>query len=182
MSKNEGDELRNLILDFIKEKKDNFNSHYIQLLAWHIDDIKIMKIKAAEGEKFVSFLEYDPPAIFIFSMTNKIFSLFDQSHIESEKVSAALLLNYLENYEKTSQRFKNVLKKYLRTTNHSKIYEIYFDFEKLRIFIDRKKLEIHQKPLSGGNFLENLLKSSGINEKILATKYFRDALNELQNL
>ena len=57
MSKKEAEELRRLILDFVRTKKDNFNTHYIQLLAWHLHELDVLPVKKHGVVRNVTFLE-----------------------------------------------------------------------------------------------------------------------------
>lgn len=177
MSTSEMKELKLLIIDFLKNKKNNFNSHYIQLLAWHIDDMKVMNQKTKFAERSVSFLEYAPNPLLPFTVTNKIFQLFEKTNIEPEKVSTALLLNYLNNYEKASTRFKNVLRRYLKSIKYIKDVDIFFNFITLGQFLTKKRIE-YKKIGDGEKFLRSLLELSGVNPVLLETKYFNDALKQ----
>lgn len=175
MSTVEMKELKLLIIEFLKNKKNNFNSHYIQLLAWHIDDIKVMNQKTKFAERSVSFLEYAPNPLLPFTVTNKIFQLFEKQNIEPEKVTTALLLNYLNNYERASSRFKTVLRRYLKSIKYIKDVDIFFNFITLGQFLTKKRGE-YKKNGEGEKFLKNLLELAGINPVLLETKYFTDAL------
>ena len=48
----EKERLQQIYVNYLTGKSDDFNSHYIQLLAWHIQDFKIIKKKIAK-DKFV---------------------------------------------------------------------------------------------------------------------------------
>ena len=177
MSTSEMKELKLLIIDFLKNKKNNFNSHYIQLLAWHIDDMKVMNQKTKFAERSVSFLEYAPNPLLPFTVTNKIFQLFEKTNIEPEKVTTALLLNYLNNYERASSRFKTVLRRYLKSIKYIKDVDIFFNFITLGQFLTKKRIE-YKKIGDGEKFLRSLLELSGVNPVLLETKYFNDALKQ----
>lgn len=170
-------ELKLLIVDFLKNKKNNFNSHYIQLLAWHIDDIKVMSQKTKIAAHSVSFLEYAPNPLLLFSVTNKIFQLFEKPNIEPAKVATALLLNYLNNYERASSRFKTVLRRYLKSIKYIKDVDIFFNFITLGQFLTKKRID-YKKIGDGEKFLRSLLELSGVNPVLLETKYFNDALKQ----
>ena len=169
MSAKEAQQLKGMISDFLVKKNDLFNTYYIQLLAWHINDIKIMK-----GGK--SILEYAPSPLLPISATNKIFTLFSPKRIDTEKVSTALLLNYLNNYAVASSRFKNVLRRYLKSVRYSKEIDIYFvGVDEVVSFIFKRTTN-HQN----ATFQERL-KHLGIRQITTDTKYFKDALQGREN-
>ena len=107
----EKERLTQIYLDFLTGKSDDFNSHYIQLLAWHLQDLKVMPTK--KGYK-VSIFEYAPNPLALFTVIEKTFKLFQKKRIDVDKVSYALILNYLNNYKIASNRYKNELRKYLK--------------------------------------------------------------------
>jgi hypothetical protein len=169
MSKKEAEELRRLILDFVRTKKDNFNTHYIQLLAWHLHELDVLPVKKHGVVRNVTFLEYAPSSLIPITATNRIFSLFLPRRIETEKVSTALVLNYLNNYEHASQRYMNVLNSYLKRIHFSKNTDVYFNFNNVVNYIEKKT------PSSKLNYFERL-KTMGIRENTIETKYFINAL------
>lgn len=174
MSEVEIENLCMMTADFIKNKKDTFNSHYIQLLAWHIHELKILPIKKRGIVHNVSFLEYSPNPLIPMSATNRIFSLFSSKRIAPEKVSTALLLNYLNHYEIASSRFKNVLKSYLKRIRYSKNVELYFNYgnflSNIENYIPNSKTSCYEK-----------LKQLGISENLLQTKYFKDVMEKYED-
>ncbi|UKI56271.1 MAG: hypothetical protein L6V90_03675 [Treponema succinifaciens] len=139
-----------MITDFIINKKNIFNSHYIQLLAWHIHELKILPVKKHGIIHNVSFLEYSPNPLIPISATNRIFTLFSPRRIPPEKVSTALLLNYLNHYEMASARFKNVLKSYLKRIRYSKNVNLYFNYGNFvsnieKLYFEFKKISCYEK-------------------------------------
>ncbi|MDO5773989.1 MAG: hypothetical protein Q4P16_06745 [Spirochaetales bacterium] len=160
-----------MITDFIINKKNIFNSHYIQLLAWHIHELKILPVKKRGIVHNVSFLEYSPNPLIPITATNRIFSLFLSRRIAPEKVSTALLLNYLNHYETASSRFKNVLKSYLKRIRYSKNVNLYFNYRDI-IFNIKNNIPIscYEK-----------LKQLGISENLLQTKYFKDVMKKYED-
>ena len=157
--------LAKLINDYLVEKTDNFNTHYIQLLAWYIGALKIIKVKSNYEWKMVSFLEYSPGFLRSFTCeTNRIFNLFMPERVNIDKVYPALLITYLNNYDKASERFKNVLKRYLKNIKVSRFANIYF--------FDSKKVEKFLMQ-ENGNIRDRLLRL-GVSQKELATKYFKE--------
>ncbi len=170
MTKKEEENLKKMVIEYIREKKDNFNSHYIQLLAWHIHELKVLSImKHGVVVRNVSFLEYSPRALIPISVTNRIFGLFLSKRIETEKVSTALLLNYLNNYEYASPRFMNILKLYLKRIHFSRNIDIYFDSTNVINYLEKKV------PTKNLNYSERL-KALGLREITINTKYFNDIL------
>lgn len=169
ITKKEEENLKKLVIEYLREKKDNFNSHYIQLLAWHIHELEVIPIKQHGVVRNVTILQYSPKSIIPISATNRIFALFLPRRIETEKVSNALLLNYLNNYQYTSQRFKNVLNSYLKRIHYSKNTDIYFNNVKVVSIIEKKT------PQSKMSY-RNRLKTLGLREFTLHTKYFDNAL------
>lgn len=163
MSAKELQNLKIMVAEFLRDKKDNFNTHYIQLLACHIDDIKILK-------GGTSFLEYAPSPLLPISATNKIFTLFLPKRIDSEKIATALLLNYLNNYRKASTRFKTLLRRYLKGIKYSRDVDIYFNMVKIG------QILIRQPPEKREKYLENASALFGIRECTLNTNYFKDAV------
>lgn len=174
MTKIEKENLCVMITDFIKNKKDTFNSHYIQLLAWHIHELKILPVKKRGIVHNVSFLEYSPNPLIPMSATNRIFSLFSSKRIAPEKVSTALLLNYLNHYEMASSRFKNVLKSYLKRIRYSKNVNLYFNYKggvfNVENKISNQRINCYEK-----------LKQLGISENLLQTKYFKNFMKKYKN-
>ena len=169
MTKKEEQELRKLVLEFVREKKDNFNSHYIQLLAWHIHELDVLPVKKHGLIRNVTIFEYSPSSLIPITATNRIFGLFLPKRIESEKVSTALVLNYLNNYEHASARFMSVLNSYLKRIHFSKNTDVYFNFLNVVNYIEKKT------PASKLNYFERL-KILGIRENTIHTKYFINAL------
>ena len=174
MTETEKENLCMMITDFITNKKDTFNSHYIQLLAWHIYELKILSVKKHGVVHNVSFLEYSPNPLIPISATNRIFSLFSPRRIAPEKVSTALLLNYLNNYEKASPRFKNILKFYLKRIHYSKNVNLYFNYGdvifNIKNNIPNSKISYYEK-----------LKRLGVSENLIQTKYFKDVMKEYED-
>ena len=169
MTKKEEETLKKLITEYVRGKKDNFNSHYIQLLAWHIHELEVIPVKKHGVVRNVTFLEYSPNALIPISATNRIFGLFLPKRIETEKVSTALLLNYLNNYEYASYRFMGVLSSYLKRIHYSKNTDIYFNFSNVVTVIEKKT------PVSKMSY-RNRLTTLGLREITLHTKYFDNAL------
>lgn len=169
MTEKEKQELKKIILDFVKGKKDNFNTHYIQLLAWHIHELDALPVKKHGVLQNVTFLEYAPSSFIPITATNRIFTLFLPRRIETEKVSTALVLNYLNNYEYASPRFKSVLNSYLKCIHFSKNTDVYFNFANVIKYIEKKT------PSSKLDYFKRL-KTMGIRENTIQTKYFIDAL------
>ena len=91
----EKERLTQIFINYLTGKSDDFNSHYIQLLAWQLLEIKVMPTKA--GNK-VSIFEYSPNPLALFTVIEKTFKLFQKKRIDVNKVSYALILNYLNNY------------------------------------------------------------------------------------
>lgn len=169
MTKKEEETLKKLVIDYLREKKDNFNSHYIQLLAWHIHELEVIPIKQHGVVRNVTILAYSPKSIIPISATNRIFGLFMPRRIETEKVSTALLLNYLNNYQYASTRFKNVLNTYLKRIHYSKNTDIYFNYHNVVSIIEKKT------PVSKMSY-RNRLSTLGLREITLHTLYFDNAL------
>lgn len=169
MTKKEEQELKRIILDFVKGKKDNFNTHYIQLLAWHIHELYVLPVKKHGVLQNVTFLEYAPSSFIPITATNRIFNLFLPRRIETEKVSTALVLNYLNNYEHASPRFMSVLNSYLKRIHFSKNTDVYFNFANVIKYIEKKT------PASKLDYFERL-KTMGIRENTIQTRYFINAL------
>mgnify|MGYP007069952131 CR=1 FL=1 len=175
MSANEMQRLKQMILVFLKEKRDTFNTHYIQLLAWHINEVKVMKVKTKSGEFFQSFLEYSPSPLLPFSVTNKIFTLFYESRIkDTEKVASALLLNYLNNYKYTSAKFKNLLRRYLKSVKYSRDVDVYFSMAKIGQYLLKHPIQDRE------NYRGRIAELLGVREFTLDTIYFKDALRNYE--
>lgn len=169
ITEKEKQELKKIVLKFIREKKDNFNTHYIQLLAWHIHELYVLPVKKHGVLQNVTFLEYAPSSFIPITATNRIFNLFLPRRIETEKVSTALVLNYLNNYEHASPRFMSVLNSYLKRIHFSKNTDVYFNFTNVIKYIEKKT------PASKLDYFERL-KTMGIRENTIQTKYFINAL------
>lgn len=174
MAETEKENLCTMITDFIRNKNDTFNSHYIQLLAWYIHELKILPVKKHGAVHNVTLLEYSPNPLIPITSTNRMFSLFSARRIAPEKVSTALLLNYLNNYEKASLRFKNVLKSYLKRIHYSANVNLYFNYEggvfNVENNIPNQKINCYEK-----------LKQLGISENLMQTKYFKDVMKKYED-
>lgn len=164
----EKERLSQILIDYLTEKSDDFNSHYIQLLAWHLSDIKVMHTK--EGKK-ISIFEYSPSFFSFFSVVEKTFKLFQKKRIDVNKVSYALILDYLNNYKIASNRYKNVLKKYLKEINFSEELNVYFNTNNTILYTMNKTSGLVP---SSEPYPERLLKLK-IKLKTLDTVYFADS-------
>jgi hypothetical protein len=173
----EKERLLQIYINYLIGKNDEFNSHYIQLLAWHIQDLKVMSKKIGKDEKGeikyvnVSIFEYSPNLLNPFSVIEKTFKLFNKKRIDVNKISFALIMNYLNNYKIASNRYKKELKKYLRAIKFCDDLDIYFDFEKVIINTINKTEKQFYLDTSFPKRLQNLK----ISPRTLDTVYFADA-------
>lgn len=164
----EKERLTQIYLDFLTGKSDDFNSHYIQLLAWHLQDLKVMPTK--KGYK-VSIFEYAPNPLALFTVIEKTFKLFQKKRIDVDKVSYALILNYLNNYKIASNRYKNELRKYLKGIKFSEDLDIYFNISNVITYTVNKTAKI-VPPMEP--YPERLLRLK-IRPRTLDTMYFADS-------
>lgn len=164
----EKERLQQIFLDYLTGKSDDFNSHYIQLLAWHLQDLKILTKK--DGTK-ISIFEYSPNPLAIHTIIEKTFKLFQKKRINVDKISFALILNYLNNYKIASNRYRNVLKSYLKSIHFSEDLDVYFNIKNVITYTNNKTSK--QVPLSEP-FPERLLRLH-IRPRTLDTVYFADA-------
>ena len=166
---NEKERLVNIYVAYLTGKSDNFNSHYIQLLAWHLLDLKIMPSKDRSTK--VSIFEYAPNPFAIYTVIEKTFRLFNKKRIDSNKVSYALISTYLNNYNTASNRYKNELRKYLKGIRFCEDLDVYFNINNIISYTINKtsKTTAPEAP-----FPERLTKLR-IHTKTLNTKYFADA-------
>ena len=66
----ENEKLETMLIEYLTGKGDDFNSYYIQLLAWHLIELKIMPSKS--GNK-VSIFEYSPNPLALYTVIEKTF-------------------------------------------------------------------------------------------------------------
>lgn len=166
---NEKERLVNIYVSYLTGKADNFNSHYIQLLAWHLLELKIMPSKN-ENTK-ISIFEYAPNPFAIYTVIEKTFRLFNKRRIDSNKISYALILTYLNNYKSASNRYKNELRKYLKGIRFCGDLDVYFNINNIIDYTVHKTSKT--MPIETP-FPERLSKLH-IQARTLNTKYFADA-------
>lgn len=164
----ENEKLETMLIEYLTGKGDDFNSYYIQLLAWHLIELKIMPSKS--GNK-VSIFEYSPNPLALYTVIEKTFKLFQKKRIDTEKVSYALILNYLNNYKIASNRYKNELRKYLKSIRFSDDLDVYFDINKAITYTMNKTIKL-VPPMEP--YPERLLKLR-IRPRTLDTVYFADS-------
>lgn len=164
----ENEKLETMLIEYLTGKGDDFNSYYIQLLAWHLIELKIMPSKS--GNK-VSIFEYSPNPLALYTVIEKTFKLFQKKRIDTEKVSYALILNYLNNYKIASNRYKNELRKYLKSIRFSDDLDVYFDINKAITYTVNKTIKL-VPPMEP--YPERLLKLR-IRPRTLDTVYFADS-------
>lgn len=156
----------------ISNKQDDFNSHYIQLLAWHLHELKIMSQK--KGEK-LSVFEYSPNPLWPFTtVIEKTFQLFKKKRIDVTKVSYALILNYLNNYKIASGRYKNNLRKYLKSIKFSEDLDVYFNVRNVPTYVAYRTAKITPPTEPYFERLHHLK----IDLRTLDTMYFSDTWRE----
>ncbi len=160
--------LTQIFINYLTGKSDDFNSHYIQLLAWQLLEIKVMPTKA--GNK-VSIFEYSPNPLALFTVIEKTFKLFQKKRINVNKVSYALILNYLNNYKIASNRYRNELRKYLKSIKFSEDLDVYFNINNVITYTVNKTSKLVQP---GEPYPERLLRLK-IRSRTLDTVYFADA-------
>ena len=165
---NEKERLGKIYVDYLIGRADDFNSHYIQLLAWHLHELKIMTSK--KGGK-LSIFEYAPNPFAIYTVIEKTFRLFNKKRTDANKVSYALILTYLDNYKIASNRYKNELRKYLKGIRFCEDLDIYFNINNI---IDYTVSKTSKTVKPDTPFPERLLKLR-IRPRTLDTKYFADA-------
>lgn len=164
----EKERLTQIYINFLTGKSDDFNSHYIQLLAWHLLELKVIAQK--NGDK-VSIFEYAPNPLAIFTVIEKTFRLFQKKRVDVNKVSYALILNYLNNYKVASNRYKNELRKYLKIIKFSDDIDVYFNINNVLSYTLNKTEKI-VAPMT--SFPERLLRLR-IRPRTLDTIYFADS-------
>ena len=164
----EKERLTKIYIEYLTGKADNFNTQYIQLVAWHLLDLKIMQNKT--GVK-LSIFEYNPNPFALFTVIEKTFRLFQKKRINVDKVSYALILNYLNNYKIASNRYKNELRKYLKSIRFSEDIDVYFNINNVITYTTNKtsKLVPVTEP-----YPERLLRLK-IRPRTLDTIYFADS-------
>lgn len=164
--KDEKSRLEKIYVDYLIGKSDDFNSHYIQLLAWYLLELKLISKK--DGTK-VSIFEYSPNPFAPYTVIEKTFRLFLRNRTIAKKVSIPLILLYLNNYKISSNRFKRNLHRYLSFIRFSKDNNIYFftrtETDLLKYSFSRTKEFL---------FHDRMLKF-GLSETVLTTNYFTDA-------
>lgn len=163
----EKERLTEIYKNYLFGKKNDFNSHYIRLLAWHLHELKIMQKK----NSMLSVFEYQPLALAPLTVIEKTFRLFSKNRIETEKVSFPLVMNYLNNYKIASNRYKLNIYKYLKHIKFADDLKVYFvGIEKIFSWVVQRTIG---KAEVGADFSERLL-SLAIPERTLDTVYFSD--------
>lgn len=166
---NELERIKQIYVNYLLGKTDDFNSHYIQILAWNLFNLKIMKTKSGEQ---VSVFEYSPNPLVLYSVVEKTFKLFEKRRISTKKVSYALLITYLNNYKSASNRYKNNLRKYLKDIKFQKYTSLFFvsDYEKIFKYFFKLSQKFENEVITFPEWLSNLK----IPESLLNTTYFSD--------
>lgn len=160
--------LEKIFIEYLTGQNDDFNSHYIQLLAWNLIDFKVMNVKKIGKQ---SIFEYSPNPLTPYTVIEKTFRLFQRKRIDTEKVSFALILNYLNNYKIASNRYKSELKRYLKSIRFSDNLDVYFNINNVINYVITKtsKMSDFNEP-----YPKRLLKLK-IRQRTLDTVYFADA-------
>lgn len=164
----EKERLEKIFINYLIGKGDDFNSHYIQLLAWNLIDLKVMNVKKIGKQ---SIFEYSPNLLAPYTVIEKTFRLFQKKRIDPEKVSFALILNYLNNYKIASNRYKSELRRYLKSINFSDDLDIYFNINNVINYAITKTAKVSQ---INEPYPERLVKLK-IRQRTLDTVYFADA-------
>lgn len=155
----EKEKLTRMFANYLSGKKNDFNVHYIKLLAWNIMDIKI----PIKNKGIISIMEYKPTIPFApNTLTEKTFRLF---RTYAERISFALLISYLNNYDHATKRYINNLWRYLRDLKYRIIF---FDSTKAVEYVD--KLTAKALNITFAQKLEML----EIPKVLYNTKYFKD--------
>lgn len=163
--------LEKMFIDYLVGRSDDFNTHYIQLLAWNLIDIKVMPSKNSEKQ---SIFEYSPNPLAPYTVIEKTFKLFQEKRIDPEKISYALILNYLNNYKIASNRYKSELKKYLKAVKFSENLNIYFNVGTVVDYtiIKTNRFGLYSEKLKK---YPEYLKRLELRKRTLDTVYFSDA-------
>lgn len=152
-SREKNDLLRRLEI-YLKEGNSNFTTSDIEKLACIIIDFK-------------PIVEYNPIWLFFYSKIEKVYALFNKAGLDKDKIAYALLLTYLNNYNKvSSQRYRNNLHKYIRGTVYKLHNDIYF-------YQYRVGAGLPKVVANGIGFCDRLA-MLGLEPSLLGTKYFRD--------
>lgn len=161
----EKEKLEKLFVSYLSGKDCNFNSHYIRLLAWYLQDLKIIKQKSGNS---ISVFEYAPNILFPYTNVEKTFTLFKKK-IPAQKVSFALLQNYLNNYGISSARYRRELFTYLKNAKCSR--DTIFCFNSKMV---KAKL-LPQKNAQGAEYnVTQTLLNLRLPNRLLSTAYFCD--------
>ncbi len=169
IKENDLKKLNQLVSDYLKFDKDEFDKRYIIFLSWNIHNIKPVIKKVGDKKKFQSLLEYQPGVFVSLPKTKKIFDLFEKHSECKERISAALMMTYLKNYNHASEYFTTLLKKYLKSVGFSKDLNLYFDVNKAGCYGWGKSFSHCQK-----SFLRKL-DFFQVRSSYAGTKYFEDA-------
>lgn len=163
------DVLHRYISDYLNKKQDNFDNHYIQLLAWNIFDLKPISKKIKGKKTEISYLEYEPGVLNPNPVTKKIFKLFMNHYDCKERIGSALLMVYLNNYDKASEYYTELLKKYLKSTRITRNINLFFNVKKVGNYAGWKIFTEKYKSFNRRMELLN------IRSAFFNTKYFQDA-------
>lgn len=164
----EKEHLEKIFIEYLIGKSDTFNSHYIQLLAWNLIDLKVMNVKKIGKQ---SIFEYSPNPLAPYTVIERTFRLFQKKRIDPEKISYALILNYLNNYKIVSNRYKSELRRYLKTVKFSEDLYAYFNLDYVIDYTIAKSVK-------NSNLVESYqqrLIELKINPRTLDTVYFAEA-------
>lgn len=166
---NELERVKQIYINYLLGKGNDFNSHYIQILAWNLFNLKIIKTKSGVQ---ISIFEYSPNPLAPYTVIEKTFRLFTKKIINSNKIIFALLITYLNNYKKVSNRYKNNLQKYLKDIKFSKYTNLFFvsDYEKIYKYFLKLSQRFENTIISFPEWLTKLK----IPESLLNTTYFSD--------
>lgn len=163
----EKERVQSIYINYLTNKKDDFNSHYIQLLAWHLHELKIMQ----KNGNPLSIFEYSPNPLAPFTVIEKTFRLFHKKRIDVEKISYALILNYLNNYKVASNRYKKELRAYLKSIKFSEDSDVYFDINNVLTYVAKRTAKVAPPTEPYPKRLRRLK----IRLRTLDTVYFSDA-------
>ncbi len=159
--------LKNLTEKYLATGEDHFDRRYILLLCWNINKLKIPGKKREKNPQ--TFFEYEPTPFDFFPSTKKIFTLLKKHSECKEKIPAALMMVYLNNYRNASPYFISLLKQYLKSIKFSKNLGLFFNVNRAGNY-GKWRCNLPD----GKSFLRRLeffkIRSSYTN-----TKYFQDA-------
>ncbi len=159
--------LESLTSKYLASGEDHFDRRYLLLLCWNINKLNIPGKKTEKNPR--TFFEYEPSPFDFFPSTKKIFRLLKKHSECKEKISAALMMIYLNNYRNASPYFISLLKQYLKSIKFSKNIGLFFNVNRAGNYGKWRCC------IQDGKSFSRRMEILKIRSSYTNTKYFQDA-------